>query len=254
VNALDVALVGVRWRQSVVVAPFSASLVCHHRCLHPCKRIAESKPDRPASEKLRTRTESVIHCLSDALHSRSMSEITTLLRAAQRGDVQAADRAYALLYADLKRVAHSRLRDEGHLTLLDTTALVHESYLRLQRGPALDLPDRHHFLSYASRVMRSVIVDLVRARMAERRGGGALHVTLGTTLADRLPAVADEVLRVHEALDALAAVDARTAQVVEMRYFGGLLDAEIAQALDITERTVQRDWQKARLLLSTAMD
>jgi RNA polymerase sigma factor (TIGR02999 family) len=182
-----------------------------------------------------------------------MSEITTLLRAASGGDRQAADRAYALLYADLQRVAHSRLREQGPLTLLDTTALVHESYLRLQGGPAPDFPDRHHFLSYAARVMRSVIVDLVRARRAERRGGGALHLTLGTTLAAQTPAAADEVLRVHEALDSLAAMDARLAAVVEMRYFGGLVESEIAQALGVTERTVQRDWQKARLLLALAL-
>jgi RNA polymerase sigma factor (TIGR02999 family) len=213
--------------------------------LHPLQRIPGAKPDMAAENFLATAT---------GPESPPMSEITSLLRAAGSGDRQAADRAYALLYADLQRVARSRLREEGHLTLLDTTALVHESYLRLQGGAAPDFPDRHHFLAYAARVMRSVIVDLVRARKAERRGGGALHLTLGTTLAAQLPAADHEVLRVHEALDSLAAMDARLAQVVEMRYFGGLLESEIAQALGITERTVQRDWQKARLLLSTLMD
>ncbi len=183
-----------------------------------------------------------------------MSEITTLLRAASGGDRQAADRAYALLYADLHRVAHSRLRREGEFTLLDTTALVHESYLRLRSGPAPDVADRQHFLAYAARVMRSVIVDLVRARQAERRGGGALHLTLNTTLAGAAADSGDEVLRVHEALDSLSAMDARLGAVVELRYFGGLSEVEIAQALGVTERTVQRDWQKARLFLSTAME
>jgi len=215
------------------------------RGLHPLQRIRGAKPDRPVEKNF---------AAGAAPEWPPMSEITSLLRAAGSGDRQAADRAFALLYADLQRVAHSRLREEGHLTLLDTTALVHESYLRLQGGPAPDFPDRHHFLSYAARVMRSVIVDLVRARKAERRGGGALHLTLGTTLAAQLPAADDEVLRVHEALDSLAAMDPRLAQVVEMRYFGGLLEAEIAHALGVTERTVQRDWQKARLLLSTLMD
>jgi RNA polymerase sigma factor (TIGR02999 family) len=182
-----------------------------------------------------------------------MSEITTLLRAASGGDRQAADRAYALLYADLHRVAHSRLRREGEFTLLDTTALVHESYLRLRSGPAPDVADRQHFLAYAARVMRSVIVDLVRARQAERRGGGALHLTLNTTLAGAAADSGDEVLRVHEALDSLSAMDARLGAVVELRYFGGLSEVEIAQALGVTERTVQRDWQKARLFLSTAV-
>ena len=183
-----------------------------------------------------------------------MSEITTLLHAASGGDRQAADRAYALLYADLQRVAHSRLRREGDFTLLDTTALVHESYLRLRGGPTLDFADRHHFLAYAARVMRSVVVDLVRARQAERRGSGAEHVTLNTTLAGSAVDTGDEVLRVHEALDSLSAMDARLGAVVEMRYFGGLTESEIAQALGVTERTVQRDWQKARLFLSTAME
>jgi RNA polymerase sigma factor (TIGR02999 family) len=182
-----------------------------------------------------------------------MSEITTLLRAASGGDRQAADRAYALLYADLHRVAHSRLRREGEFTLLDTTALVHESYLRLRSGPAPDVADRQHFLAYAARVIRSVIVDLVRARQAERRGGGALHLTLNTTLAGAAADSGDEVLRVHEALDSLSAMDARLGAVVELRYFGGLSEVEIAQALGVTERTVQRDWQKARLFLSTAV-
>lgn len=183
-----------------------------------------------------------------------MSDITSLLRAAGGGDRQAAERAYALLYADLHRVAHARMRREGAFTLLDTTALVHESYLRLNAGPALDFADRHHFLAYASRVMRSVVVDLVRARKAERRGGDAEHVTLSTTLIGNSASThSDEVLQVHEALDGLAAVDARLASVVEMRYFGGLSETEIAQALGITERTVQRDWHKARLFLASSI-
>jgi RNA polymerase sigma factor (TIGR02999 family) len=185
------------------------------------------------------------------------SDITNLLRAAHDGDRQAADRAFALLYDDLQRLARSRLRREGEFTLLDTGALVHESYLRLQGGPhvgpAPSFADRDHFLAYAARVMRSVVVDLVRARRADRRGGDAAHVTLSTTLIGSLPSQQDEVLQVHEALESLAALDERLARVVEMRYFGGLTEAEIAQALGVTERTVQRDWHKARLFLSTAI-
>lgn len=182
-----------------------------------------------------------------------MSEITILLQAAAGGDTQAGDRAYALLYADLRRLAHSRLRRSAELTLLDTTALVHESYLRLN-GPADPrFADRNHFLAYAARVMRSVVVDLVRARLAECRGGGAEHVSLNTTMVGHSAAPSDEVLRVHEALEELAAVDPRLASVVEMRYFAGLTEAEIAQALGVTERTVQRDWHKARLFLALAL-
>jgi RNA polymerase sigma factor (TIGR02999 family) len=179
-----------------------------------------------------------------------MSDITSLLHAAHQGDRAAADRAYEMLYADLRRLAHARLRREGEITLLDTTALVHESYLRLRGAPLPAFPDQHHFLAYASRVMRSIVVDLVRARAAERRGGGAEHVTLGTTIVGGVAARDDEVLQVHEALDALAAAEARLASIVEMRYFGGLSEAEIAQVLGVTERTVQREWRKARLFLA----
>lgn len=182
-----------------------------------------------------------------------MSQITALLHKAGAGDRAAADRAYALLYAELRQLARSRLRRSGELTLMDTTALVHESFLRLQGGAAPVFPDRHHFLAYASRVMRAVVVDLIRARHAERRGGGAEHLPLDTALGDSLSAHDEEVLRVHEALDELAAAEPRLAQVVELRYFGGLSEAEIAAALDITERTVQRDWQKARLFLSFSL-
>ena len=182
-----------------------------------------------------------------------MTQITALLRAAVGGDRLAADQAYALLYADLRRLARSRLRKSGEMTLLDTTALVHESFLRLNGGRPLDFPDRHHFLAYAAKVMRAVVVDLVRARLADRRGGEAEHVTLHTTVVDAGAAREDQVLRVHEALDELAALEPRLAQVVELRYFGGLSEAEVAASLGVTERTVQRDWQKARMFLSLAL-
>jgi len=139
------------------------------------------------------------------------------------------------------------------MTLLDTTSLVHETYLRMVGAQALPAEDRRHFLTYATRVMRSVIVDFARARNAERRGGDAEHVVLDTELLDKVAAPENDVLRVHEALDVLAQADARLAQVVEMRYFGGLSEAEIAEVLDVSERTVRRDWEKARLLLLAAL-
>lgn len=182
-----------------------------------------------------------------------MSEITTLLRAASTGDSQAAEQVVSLLYGELRRLAHSRLRRSGDMTLLDTTALVHESYLRIQRAGDLDFPDRKHFLSYASTVMRTIVIDMARSRQAERHGGHAMHVTLSTDVGNSTPVPDDQVLRVHEALDELAAVDERLAKVVEMRYFAGLTEAEIAECLNVTERTVQRDWQKARLFLSMAL-
>lgn len=181
-----------------------------------------------------------------------MSEITLLLRAAGAGDRASADRAFALLYDDLQRLARSRLRGGSPLTLLDTHALVHESYLRLQ-GQGAGFPDHHHFMAYAAKVMRAVVIDTVRARQAERRGGDAEVLPLDTGLIGSLAAHDDEVLRVHEALDGLATLEPRLARVVELRYFAGLTEAEVAASLDVTERTVQRDWQKARLFLSMAL-
>jgi RNA polymerase sigma factor (TIGR02999 family) len=182
-----------------------------------------------------------------------MSEITTLLKAAGAGDRLAADQAFALLYADLQRLARSRMRKSGGMTLLDTTALVHESYLRFQGAGAVSFDDREHFLGYAARVMRNVVVDFVRARGAERRGGDVEHITLNTAIGDAATRHDDEILRVHEAVDVLAEAEPRLGEIVEMRYFGGLSEAEIAAALGVTERTVQRDWRKARLFLATVL-
>jgi RNA polymerase sigma factor (TIGR02999 family) len=178
-----------------------------------------------------------------------VSELTQLLRAARGGDAQAAGEAFSRVYAELHRLARARLRQHRTMTLLDTTALVHESYLKLVGTEGVAVEDRHHFFAYASRVMRSVIVDFARAKMAERRGGEAEKVVLDTALGERLAAPESDVLRVHEALEALAQADERAAQVVEMRYFGGLTEPEIAQVLGLSERTVRRDWEKARLLL-----
>lgn len=167
----------------------------------------------------------------------------------------AVDELFAATYRELRQLAHARLRGGGRNTVLDTTALVHESYLRLSRASALEFPDRLRFLVYAGRVMRSIIIDMVRQRQAERHGGDVLHVTLTGKVLDSLgvPAGEETILRVHEALAELEKVDERMARVVEMRYFGGLTDAEVAAALKVTDRTVRRDWQQARLFLAEAL-
>jgi RNA polymerase sigma factor (TIGR02999 family) len=159
---------------------------------------------------------------------------------------------FSVLYDDLRRLAHQRLRRSEPITLLDTTSLVHETYLRVFRASTLDVSERARFLAYAARVMRSIIVDFVRRRHAERRGGNDPHVPLESA-AESVPTSEQEVLRVSEALDELAKVDDRLAKLVEMRYFGGFSEDDIALALGVTERTVRRDWQKARLLLSLAL-
>ena len=175
--------------------------------------------------------------------------LTVLLARMQDGDRAARDAVFAEAYQALRRLAHSRLHDGGRNTVLDTTALVHESYLRLVQTGELRLEDRRAFFGYASQVMRSVIVDSARARLAQRRGGDAQKMTLPTDLAHDLVQDEEGIIRVHEALLQLEKADPRPAQVVEMRYFGGYSDKEIAETLDVTERTVQRDWEKARMLL-----
>lgn len=183
-----------------------------------------------------------------------MTDITRLLDAARRGDKDAAGQAFALLYEDLRRLARSRLRQHRSLTLLDTTSVVHEAYLKVVGNATFAVADRHHFFAYAARVMRSVIVDYARASASERRGGDAEHVVLDTLIASEIEAPANDALRVHEALATLEKADPRLAQVAEMRYFGGLTEPQIAEALGTSERTVRRDWEKARLLLLAAME
>jgi RNA polymerase sigma factor (TIGR02999 family) len=157
---------------------------------------------------------------------------------------------FPVLYQELRRLARSKLAMGGRHTLLDTSALVHEAFLRMERSGHAVMADREHFLAYAASTMRSVVIDFVRRRKAERRGGGIEHVTLDTRAAEQLGASDDEILAVHEALQTLAEVDARLVQVVEMRYFAGLTDIEIGAALGVTDRTVRRDWDRARLLLA----
>jgi RNA polymerase sigma factor (TIGR02999 family) len=182
-----------------------------------------------------------------------MAELTALLAAARNGDNQAAGQAFGLLYDDLRRLARSRLRQHQTFTLLDTTALLHESYLKLSGVESLQVKDRKHFFTYAATVMRSVIVDFARARSAERRGGDAEHLVLDTGLSEKLGMPEDDVLRVNDALQVLAQADSVLAQIVEMRYFGGLTEVEIADVLGVSERTVRRNWEKARLFLSVEL-
>lgn len=182
-----------------------------------------------------------------------MSDITALLHEARQGDPQALSELFKALYPELRSIARRRLARGERGTLLDTTSLVHECYLKYANAERMQPVDRVHFLAYSATAMRSIVVDFARARVAERRGGGAAHETLDSAVIDSIPGGEDEVLAVHEALDELAALDPRLARVVEMRYFGGLADAEIAAALDIGVRTVGRDWEKARILLAAAL-
>ncbi|MGL4230510.1 MAG: ECF-type sigma factor [Casimicrobium sp.] len=164
---------------------------------------------------------------------------------------------FAIFYQDLKQLARSRLRTVGGRTILDTTMLVHDTYERLASSHSKEFPTRGQFMAYCAHVMRSVIVDLVRANLAQRRGGGDSHVTLNTEVmreADTASADAFDVLRVHEALAQLRDVDPHLEQIVELRYFAGLTEDETAAVLGISDRTVTRHWERARALLRAILD
>jgi RNA polymerase sigma factor (TIGR02999 family) len=180
-------------------------------------------------------------------------DLTELIHRAQRGEADAAEALFAAVYPQLRRMARARLRGARRSAELDTGSLVHESYLRFASAGRLHIEDRLHFLRWAGRVMRSVIVDIVRHSKTARRGGSLPHVTLTTHAGGLASYGEDEILRVHDALEALAAAAPRLAQVVEMRYFAGMTEPEVAEALGLTDRTVRRDWDKARLLLREAL-
>lgn len=183
-----------------------------------------------------------------------MGDFTEVLAGLRRGDAAPAalESLFSAAYDDLKRMAHQRLRRSEPVTLLDTTALVHESYLRFLHAGKIDFNDRTHFIAYCARVMRSVIVDFVRERSAQRRGGDLVHVTLATNVED-VAAREVEVIRLDEALAALDTVDPALVRLVEMRFFAGLTVDEVAEATGSSPRTVARDWQKARLILADAI-
>ena len=183
-------------------------------------------------------------------HAADEPEITEALAVLRRGAPDAMDRLLPLVYGELRRVAHRQLAAEPAGHTLSTTALVHEAYLRLERQTRAQWVDRAHFFAVAARVMRRVLVDYARRHWAQRRGGaGRQRVALddaddagALTVAAR----ADELLALDEALVRLAALDERLARVVECRFFAGLSEAETAEALGVSQRTVSRDWTMAR--------
>jgi len=172
-------------------------------------------------------------------------------RAAQ-GDRNARDHLFAALYDELRRLARRELHRGGPPEISATT-LVHEAYAALAGRENLNFPDRGRFMAYMARAMRGLIVDAARERSAQKRGGD-YHITrLDTEVADNLAEPA-ELLRVSEALDELAAREPALAEVVDFRYFCGLSFVEIAAIRGVSDRTVQRDWEKARLLLFSQLE
>ena len=183
-------------------------------------------------------------------HDLSRADVTQLLDAARLGDEQAWERLLDLIYPELKRLARSARFGRGDGTL-DTTALVHECYLKLAQAEGAPR-DRGHLLSLAVRIMRQLLVDHARERTAQKRGGGAVAVTLDEQkLADESPFL--QLLAIDQALQQLADVEPRQAQVFECRYFGGLNDEETAVALGISPRTAHRDWDAGRAWLAAKL-
>ena len=181
------------------------------------------------------------------------SEITRLLDECGSGNGDAFERLIPLVYDDLRRIAHRRLRAERNGHTLDTTAVVHEAYLRLAETPESTWQDRAHFFAVCARVIRHVLVDYARRRGAVKRGGDAVHVPLREELAGRAPRIST-LLSLEEALASLERHDERMARVVECRYFGGLTVKETAEALGSSRRTVERDWTRAKAYLYRALE
>jgi RNA polymerase sigma factor (TIGR02999 family) len=181
-----------------------------------------------------------------------MGEITELLHAAKCGDPEASRQLFALLYGDLKRMAHARLHHGGPNAELNTTALVHESFVKLANGGAVAPGDRPAFFSYVGKVMRSVVLDLFREGQSLKRGSDAKLVALTTGIAEE--AVAEErLLALDDAMNALAKLSPELHTLVEMRYFAGLSIAEIAEITGRSARTIEREWEKARAVLRQLM-
>ncbi len=163
------------------------------------------------------------------------------------------DKLVPIVYRELRTIAHRHLLSHGSEDTLNSTALVHEAYLKLGRDASTVCRDRTHFFALASMVMRQILTDRARARVAEKRGGVQTRVTLEedtVVVAEQ----ADSLLQLDAALGRLAEVAPRLVRVVEFRFFGGMSEDEIASVLGITSRTVRRDWDKARLLLRRALD
>lgn len=177
-----------------------------------------------------------------------------LILEAQRGNRAARDRLFTELYAELKRLARRELgRGAGAVASLSTATLVHEVYAGMAKREELGFADRGRFLAYAARAMRGFIIDAARTRMAFKRGG-EFHITqLSTQMSGEL-VEADDLSRISDALDELAATEPRLAEVVDLKYFSGFSFGEIAALTGVSERTVQRDWEKARLLLFSSLN
>jgi RNA polymerase sigma factor (TIGR02999 family) len=176
-------------------------------------------------------------------------DVTALLRAARHGDAAAAEDLFGVVYSDLKRIARRQLGGSGSGSTLTTTALVHEAYLRLARPGNLELNDRTHFFAVAARAMRQILVDHARRRLAEKRGGGVMALELDEGRVGAADDRADLMVALDGALAKLERVDERLARLVEWRFFGGMTFEEAAAGMELSDRTLKRDWKRAKAFL-----
>jgi RNA polymerase sigma factor (TIGR02999 family) len=176
------------------------------------------------------------------------SSLSTLIAAAEQGDSSAAAALFAALYSELHRLAKRELGRHGFAVTLSATTLLHEAYLDMAGRDAAAFPDRARFMSYAARVMRGLIIDHARNRQAQKRGGQFEITSMGVEVAENV--VDDrEMKRLSDALDELAKVDSTLTEIVDLKFFCGFSFAEIAAMRGVSERTVQRSWDKARIYL-----
>lgn len=181
------------------------------------------------------------------MHTLNSDQITEILKDLSRGDPSAQSRLSSVIYPELRKIAARCMRGERSYHTLQATALVNEAYLRLV-GQACDWQNRSHFFAVAAHIMRSILVDHARRRGAAKRGAGAQRVQLDDFLAVDEEAL-DLILAVDHALERLASLDPRQAEVVILRFFGGLEESEIAHVLRVSTRTVKRDWRMAKAWL-----
>lgn len=181
------------------------------------------------------------------------SKISSLFSSTQKGDPAAAQQLFQVLYAELHNVAKRELARNGAYGSLGATTLLHEAFLNMSGRVKISFPDRAHFMAYAARAMRGLIIDYVRSRQAQKRGSAFEFTSLDTNVAADAAPDDHELSRVSDALDDLATVDPDLAQLVDLKFFCGFSIAEIAEIRGVSERTVQRDWEKARLYLHRAL-
>jgi RNA polymerase sigma factor (TIGR02999 family) len=186
------------------------------------------------------------------MHSSAAPDITQILVAAGNGDAGALDEVFTHVYGELRRIAHAQLRRAGAGHSLNTTAVVHEVYLRLVRSDDVSWNDRGHFYAVAARAMRQILLNRARMHLAQKRGAGARVLSLDQ--ADvAVDECATELIELDDALTRLSEMDERLARVVNLRFFAGLTVEETAQVLGVTDRTVKRDWRVARAFLHREM-